>query len=585
MSWGGRRSIKGQLVRVMILTSGMALLVSCLLLLVERTVSLYRESLDQVETAASFVAANSVAALSFADRVVAEKVLATVDATANIGAAVLYDSSGRVFALYASGEGQLPEALSRIPMRGSRLTWNTLFYSDLVDLDGEVIARVVVCYNLLPRYVQLAHYLALQVGVLSGVLGLAWLLAGRLHRVVSNPILNLGQSADQISQRRDYSVRIQPDGLSEIAALVQSFNHLLAQVEAGEKALRESEERYRLLATNASDVFTRMDKDGRVIYVSPRCTTLLGFEASELVGRLARSMMPQVDADMLRNLREDLVSGRRLDATVEHRMVCKDGSMVWVESSVRGFRRGPGEEPELVIVTRDISHRKRIEESLRQYEARLRLMSSELVLAEERERRQLAVDLHDSIGQMLAALRIRLDIFVSEIGRRGRGDEMKEIQSLLEQIISHTRSLTFLLSPPTLYTLGLEAALGTLVEQYQQAHGIAVHLDVGSGRTDLPEDLRVLLFRAVRELLVNVAKHANATEASIRLSHSNGTLHIEVRDNGVGLNTTVNPSSRDQKGFGLFSIQERLQGLGGSMLMESAPGHGTCITLVAPQAR
>ena len=222
---------------------------------------------------------------------------------------------------------------------------------------------------------------------------------------------------------------------------------------------------------------------------------------------------------------------------------------------------------------REISERKRME-------AQLRSLASELSLAEERERRRLAIDLHDRIGQALAICKIKLGSLRETVSSTDVAVSIDEIRELLDQIIQDTRSLTFELSSPILYELGLEAAVESLAEQVQKQHGILSTFEDDGQHKPLDDDVRVVLFQAVRELLVNVAKHAQANSVKVSIQRYDSDIRIGVEDDGVGFDTSEIGYSTN--GFGLFSIRERLDYLGGHLEVRSEPGRGTLVTLVAP---
>lgn len=239
-------------------------------------------------------------------------------------------------------------------------------------------------------------------------------------------------------------------------------------------------------------------------------------------------------------------------------------------------------------LNQEIGVRKRAESQVAAYQDNLRSLASSLSLSEERERRRLAVYLHDQIGHTLALANIRLgELQKSLLSQCPRFPtaELEKASSLLEQAIRDTHSLTFKISSPILYELGLDAALEWLTEQIQNDHGISTRF-ISDSRTDhLDDDVRVLLFQAVNELLVNVVKHAQAqnVEVSIRLGGAN--LKIEVGDDGVGFQMPrMGPHLRERCGFGLFSIRERLRPYGGILQVQSEPGAGTHVILTVPLA-
>ncbi len=224
--------------------------------------------------------------------------------------------------------------------------------------------------------------------------------------------------------------------------------------------------------------------------------------------------------------------------------------------------------------------RLRIEEN----QSRLRKLATELSLAEARERREIAVALHDDIIQEFAFIKLRIAQFRGDAVFYGFERNLEEILALLERAIRQTRTLTFDLSPPVLYDLGLAAALEWLAERYLQRHGLRVELDLRLDRPDrLPEALRVTIFKCVQELLTNVVKYAQVSAARLRLGRDDASLIIEVGDDGTGFETgRLSWSEGSQPGFGLFSIRERLQSFGGEMAIRSSPGAGTAVRLTLP---
>ena len=213
---------------------------------------------------------------------------------------------------------------------------------------------------------------------------------------------------------------------------------------------------------------------------------------------------------------------------------------------------------------------------------RLRALASELVLTEERERRKLAADIHDSIGQFLAICKLKLD----DVSSRVREDDvallLDSARKLLTDVIAQVRSLTFHLSPAILYDVGLGAAVDELCAEMEKAHGIGISFHDDGAPKPITEDAMVLLFRAVRELLFNVVKHAHAKNVRVSIERHASRVMVEVEDDGVGFSLDGEGSRNGASGFGLFSIRQRLQNLGGDMDLASAPGQGTRVRLEMP---
>ncbi len=209
----------------------------------------------------------------------------------------------------------------------------------------------------------------------------------------------------------------------------------------------------------------------------------------------------------------------------------------------------------------------------------LRQLASEVCLAEERERRQIAEDLHDHLGQGLALIKMRLQRLRGDAVLSGHDRALDELVSLSDQAIRYTRGLTFELSPPVLYELGLGSALDWLAEEVGRKHGLKVAV-TDDGLTPLPDDLMVMFWKSARELLHNVVKHAGAGRVDVTLAVHDGRVALSVSDDGHGFDFDQ-ARGRAGGGFGLFSIEERIRQLGGVMTVDTRPGEGTRVLLEA----
>ncbi|MGB7161181.1 MAG: sensor histidine kinase [Tepidisphaeraceae bacterium] len=212
---------------------------------------------------------------------------------------------------------------------------------------------------------------------------------------------------------------------------------------------------------------------------------------------------------------------------------------------------------------------------------RLQEMAAELMLAEERERRRIATVLHDAVVQTLALSKLKVDGLRRATHGNGMHERLTEVYELIDKSISHTRTLTADLSPPVLYELGLPAAIQWLGDRLRADHEISFELDAPKEWQPVNEETRIVLFQAVRELLINVAKHAHASKCRVNLSRTDGAITVTVEDNGRGFTPTAS-TDYGAGGLGLFSIRQRLEHLGGRFDLITRPGGGTTVTLVAP---
>lgn len=221
---------------------------------------------------------------------------------------------------------------------------------------------------------------------------------------------------------------------------------------------------------------------------------------------------------------------------------------------------------------------------LLQSEERLRALATELNLAEQRERKRLATELHDHLQQMLVFGKMQIGQGKRyATGLPGCENVMNRVDEILSDALVYTRTLVADLSPPVLRDHGLFAGLEWLGEQMQK-HNMTVKVIVAEKELTLPEDQQVLLFQSVRELLINASKHAGTGEALVKVELQLSCLRIAVSDEGKGFDPAAGstPSAGISSKFGLFSIRERMRALGGSFDIESEPGKGTCATLIVP---
>ena len=235
-------------------------------------------------------------------------------------------------------------------------------------------------------------------------------------------------------------------------------------------------------------------------------------------------------------------------------------------------------------VALDITDAKKAEARILANQKQLRALTTQLLSVEDQERRSIATELHDSVGQILAFIKI-------EMGELRRAElppnltqTVNHIREQVNEAIQQTRTLTFEISPPELYTLGLESALEELTQRFSQERQIECTVEDSQDPKPLTDQMKTLLYRSVRELLVNAAKHARASRVHVTVERVDDDIRIAVEDNGIGFDTSrlQDHSPHRTAGFGLFSIRERLTHMGGGMYIQSDHEKGTKVVLWAP---
>jgi PAS domain S-box-containing protein len=378
------------------------------------------------------------------------------------------------------------------------------------------------------------------------------------------------------------------------------------------QAVRESQARLAGIVGSAMDAIISVDAGQRIVLFNAASERMFRCSAAEALGQPLDRFIPARYRDRhrehVRGFGATGVTTRTMGALSALSAQRADGEEFPIEASIS--QADVTGQKLFTVILRDITERNRMEVSLRQahdelegrvhertaelskangtlttQSEQLRALASELTLAEQRERQRLATVLHDEHQQLLVGAKFGLSPLEQVVDPTVR-ETCREVTALLQEAIEHARSLTRELSPPILTTGGLLAALDWLVGWMKEKHRFTV--DVRSDITTVPvtEDLTILLFQAVRELLFNVMKHAQVQTARVELTRRDGQLQILVADTGVGFDPAhLRAEGGTVGGFGIFSICQRLELLGGRLEIDSAPGQGSRFTLWAPLQR
>jgi len=233
---------------------------------------------------------------------------------------------------------------------------------------------------------------------------------------------------------------------------------------------------------------------------------------------------------------------------------------------------------------RDITQRQQAEEALQEYQQRLKALASQLTIKEEKERRRIAADLHDHVGQSLALARMQIASVRKLASDPRQTATLDDISDSMRQTVQEIRDLVYDLSPPQLNEIGLSAAISEwLEEQVEKRYQIKTECVDNGPEVPMDKDVRAILFRSVRELVTNVIKHSRATQVKIKVNQDTDRAKVIVRDDGTGFDGgAISQSLKTEGGFGLFSIKERMADLGGSLEIVSEPGKGTEAILSVP---
>jgi PAS domain S-box-containing protein len=364
-----------------------------------------------------------------------------------------------------------------------------------------------------------------------------------------------------------------------------------------DQALRESEERLRAIFDHAG-VGLAEAADGRFIAVNDRFCQILGYTRDELLGKTVHELTALDDRATSDVLNAQLQEGRTDRLDYEKRYLKRDGTPLWAHVTVSAIHDANRRRHRGIATVEDISQRKQMEEALRDLNAtletkvaqrtaeleqrarQLQRLTLELSETEDRERQRVAEILHDDLQQVLAAAKFHASLMRNRVKRDSSLEATAgQIDQMLKDAIEKSRSLSHELSPAVLHHGDLAETLRWLANQLQAQHGLVVHVHV-QGPARLPsEALKGFLYKAAQELLFNVVKHAGVKEAQIRVRQCGRCICLSVSDRGRGFDPQ---ELRKTTGFGLLSIRERVELLGGRMKIRSAPGRGSTFLIVVP---
>lgn len=356
----------------------------------------------------------------------------------------------------------------------------------------------------------------------------------------------------------------------------------LTRRNAAAEELRQERDFNRRLLDTADVIVLVLNARGRIVQLNHYMEQLAGRTLDEVRERdWFELFVPERDRARTRWLFKQTVAGRSLRGNV-YPVLTRDGTERQIEWFGSALPYGDGRA--LLFIGIDVTERVEAEEERHAYEEKLRLLTEELVDSEERERRELATELHDQVGQTLALAKIKLGA-LRETAPQERKGAITEIRDLVDQAIRASRNLMLELGATVLHELGLEAALAALAEDMRARHSVLCAFYDDKQPKPLADQTKFALYRAARELIMNIVKHAGARTAEVAIERDEAKIRIRVTDDGNGFD--VSPDgfhATNEGGFGLFNIQERLARLGGSLTVRSSPGRGTNAIIEAPLA-
>lgn len=448
---------------------------------------------------------------------------------------------------------------------------------------------------------------------------LSILYARRITHAISSliaPALSIGRGEPAVICDT-YSIK----ETGEVAAALVQASEL---IQSSNKKLRESECRYSALFANKINAMAHCrvitDEFGKpvdywILQVNDAYEQIIGIKKEDIEGRTVREVFPGVERfefDYIGVLGRIALEGGEIKTETFLESTCQflsiyaycpaPGEFTAIISDITERKRAEEmlsmskilleqlvqERTEsLSQAVAQLRHendaRKKIEQDLLENQRKLESMSIDLSLAEERERDRIAGELHDQVGQRLIFGKMILDALAGQVSGNACESNVQELSRVMDLSIQDIRSLTFQLRPPLLASAGLEAALHWLGEEFREKYGLLLTFSDDGQQHAMRYETRSCVFQAVREILLNTAKHANATHIGIDIMHDDQLVKLRISDNGRGFEPSEARMRKSKSGgFGLINVQQRIEHLGGRFLIESSPGNGTCVTISVP---
>jgi len=395
-------------------------------------------------------------------------------------------------------------------------------------------------------------------------------LTGNDNEETGNEALSLGA--------QDYLIKgtINPDQLHRSI-------HYAYMRKKTETRLLESEEKFRATVEISPDAVLILDVYMKIVYASMRALEIYGFsKRGSLLGKGITELFPENEKHKIQTLFKELFK-TGVVRDLELMMLREGRKGFYGELSASVVKNEDDLVDGYIIVAKDITLRKSNENAIKTYQQSLRSLVTQLNLAEEKERRKIAVDLHDHLGQSLAMAKIRLSALKNGNSGAPQAENLKEAERHISHAIEFSRILTYELSPPVLFELGITEAIKWKLGQLSEKFGIKSSLKITGEIPSLQDDSSILVFRSFNELIDNIAKHSKAQKVSVIAKIDEQVIILEVEDDGIGFNPQMlKKNSYKSNKMGLFSIRERLKHFQGELFIDSAEGKGAKIKLSVP---
>jgi PAS domain S-box-containing protein len=374
------------------------------------------------------------------------------------------------------------------------------------------------------------------------------------------------------------------ESINQLAIAANIIGATLERKDA-QTASQESEARFRYLFAQASIGIAIETMEGYILEANSAFCSMIGYSPEELLGSSCSRISHPDDEEIEKVLFEELRHGLRTSYRMEKRFFHKDGSQVWGQVSVSFLNANHGSTPLVIAMVSDVTAQKIAEANLHQRDRELQQLAGRLIEAQEEERRHIARELHDDVGQQEALLAIRLQNIERELPSDSPAPLRNNVQQSINQISEISRTVLALshrLHSSKLELLGLVSAMSGFCQEFSEQQAVKIDFTHRDVPKDLPQDISLCLFRVLQESLRNAAKHSGCADFAVHVEGLPDHVRLTVCDSGIGFDVE---QAIQQRGIGLLSIRERLGLLKGTLRIASRPQGGTEVKVQLPLAK